>query len=241
MTIEMNAGRQAGLAYLAVVVTGLFSLVYVPSRIHVPNDLAATLANMVRLQDLYRAGIAAFLVKQVAFLLLAALLYRLMAPARRGMAAAMVGLVAVSVPIALVSLVAKIDVLNWLTQAEPARLIGQEQLIAQAGLRLDAYRDGLLVTKLFWGLWLLPLAWLALESRCLPRLLAALLALGGLGYMADVFATLLVPGYPASGCAAILLASAAVGEIGSCLWLLAVGGHPATAGAAVPAVSSVHR
>ena len=50
-----------------------------------------------------------------------------------------------------------------------------------------------------------------------------LLVLGGLGYLVDVFATLLLPSYPASAVADYILLPASLGEIGTCLWLLAVG------------------
>lgn len=227
MTSETSIGRWAGLAYLVVVVSGLFSLLYVPSQINLPNDIETTLDSIRRHEDLYRAGLAAFLIKQVAFLMLAALLFRLLAPRHAGLAATMVGLVAVSVPIALVSLVNKIDVLTLLTHPPHMQATGMDQLLIHAQIRLDAYRNGLLVTNLFWGLWLLPLGYLGFQTRLLPRVLGALLVLGGLGYVAHVFATLLLRSYAATGAAEVLLMPAAIGEIGTCLWLLAMGGRPA--------------
>lgn len=39
MTTENKTSRLAGLLYLVVVVTGIFCLAYVPSRLNVPGDL----------------------------------------------------------------------------------------------------------------------------------------------------------------------------------------------------------
>ena len=82
---------------------------------------------------------------------------------------------------------------------------------------LNAYGNGLLVTTLFWGLWLLPFGYLVLRSGFLPKILGVFLILGGLGYVTSVFWQILVPGtsFPDA-----LLLPAAVGEIGICLWLL---------------------
>lgn len=228
MNSQQRLGRWAGLVYLIVVLTGLFSLLYVPSQINVADDISATLDNIRKHELLYRAGIAAFLVKQLAFLLLVALLFRLLAPRPNGPALAMVALVAVSVPIALVSLVARIDVLTMITNAEHMEMIDPDQLRVLARTRLDAYRNGLLITNLFWGLWLLPLGHLALSTKQLPKLLGVLLLLGGIGYIAHVFSTLILPGYVASGASDWVLMPAALGEIGTCLWLLAVGGRALT-------------
>ncbi len=67
------------------------------------------------------------------------------------------------------------------------------------------------------------LGWLVLRSRRLPRLLGVLLVLGGLGYVLDVLAELLVPGYADWWISAHLTLPASVGEIGTCLWLLLFG------------------
>ena len=62
-----------------------------------------------------------------------------------------------------------------------------------------------------------------LRSRRLPRVLGALLVLGGLGYVLGVFAELLLPGYADGWIAGYVTLPAALGEIGTCLWLLLFG------------------
>jgi len=219
MTNENRIGRLAGALYLVVVLSGLFSLIYVPSRITVPGDPQATVGNIVTSEALFRAGIAAFLIKQVAFLLLPLVLFKLLRPVHQSMAALMVALAAVSVPIALTSLVSRLDALEIL-RSSPGQALAPGQLQSQVMLSLDAYGNGLLVTTLFWGLWLLPLGYLVMRSGFLPKILGVFLVLGGLGYVTDVFGQILVPDTRIPDFA---LLPAAVGEIGICLWFLLVG------------------
>ena len=61
------------------------------------------------------------------------------------------------------------------------------------------------------------------KSRLLPRILAWLLAGGGVGYLVDTGCKLLWPEYRASALADYATLPAALGEIGTCLWMLVFG------------------
>lgn len=76
---------------------------------------------------------------------------------------------------------------------------------------------------MFWGLWLLPFGWLVFKSGVLPKVFGVLLMLGCLGYAANVFGKLLIPGYAGMAVSNYATAPASLGEIGICLWLLVVG------------------
>lgn len=229
MMRENRISRLAGLLYLIVVVTGIFSLAYVPSKITVANNLPATVQNIIESESLFRLGIASFLIEQVAFLLLPIVLFRLLRTVHRSMAVLMVTLAVVSIPIALVSVSHRLDVLSLLTRASLDQAPIPEHVLDAVRRALDSYSNGLLVTSLFWGLWLFPFGYLVLKSGFLPKLLGLLLMLGCLGYMTDVFGALLVPHYSDLPISNYMLLPAAAGEIGTCLWLLLVGvRHPAS-------------
>lgn len=215
MTDGQKIARLAGVLYLVVVVTGLFSLMYVPSQIAVSGDPHATANSIVANAPLFRTGIAAFLIGQVAFLLLPFVLFKLLRHVNQNAAVLMVALAVVSVPVALVSLSNRLDALDILRGPNL-----QSQMQSQAMLSINAYGNGLLVTTLFWGLWLLPFGYLVMRSGFLPKLLGVLLVLGGLGYVIQVFWQILMPdtSFPD-----LVLLPAAIGEIGICLWLLVAG------------------
>lgn len=223
MAMASGTGRLAGLLYLIVVAAGLFSLAYVPGQLVVADDPQATMAKIVASQQLFRQGIAAFLVMQVAFLLLPFALYPLLESAGRRAAILMVVLAVTSVPLGLSALVHRLDLLSVLADPAVSRMLDPGHVRAEVVLSLEAYRNGLHVTKLFWGLWLLPFGWLVFKSRRLPRVLGVLLILGCFGYLLQVFGGLLMPGYADSATASYVPLPAAVGEIGTCLWLLVFG------------------
>ncbi|MDP1587643.1 MAG: DUF4386 domain-containing protein [Prosthecobacter sp.] len=215
----MSNARLAGLFYLIVVVTGLFSLAYVPSRIAVAGDSAATVANILAMEPLFRAGIAASILCYLAFLLLPLPLYRLLEPAGPVAARLMVLFAVVSVPMALLNLGHDMDVLAAL------RLGDSEE----AAAHLAASRNGQIFVQLFWGLWLLPLGLLIVRSAAIPRVLGALLMFGCLGYCIKVFGLILVPDFAAMPGIRYVSIPGSVGEIGTCLWLLVMGARPPSA------------
>lgn len=226
--------RTAGLLYLIVVAAGIFSLAYVPSQTVVPGDAAATVASITASVPLFRLGIVAGFICYIAFLLLPLVLYKLLSPVGKGAAVLMVAFAVVSVPISFVNLLNKLDILSLLSDADYLRVFTAEQLQAQVMLSLDAFRNGILVSKIFWGLWLLPFGYLVFKSCLLPKALGILLMAGCFGYLVDVFGRALFPGYPETAIAGFVTLPATIGEIGTCLWLLIVGARgPESAG--VPA------
>lgn len=224
MQPDKRTARAAGLLYLIVVLTGMFSLVYVPSRIDTHTGPLATAASIAASASLFRWGALSELIMAVTFLLLPLVLYRLLHRVNHHAAVLMVALVAVSVPISIINVMHKLDILTLL-DGSPAlsQVLTPTSLNAAVRLHLVAYGNGMLVSEIFSGLWLLPFGYLVLRSTFLPRVLGALLIVGGVGYLIDFGASLLWPGYDKTALADDILLPASIGEIGTCLWLLVVG------------------
>lgn len=212
-------GRVAGALYLVVVLSGMFCLAWVPGQL---GDSATTAAAHA---GLYRAGIAAFLLMQVAFLLLPLALYPVFADVDRRAAVAMVALAVASVPLGLFALSHRMEALPLLQGVGGAR----EAIESAYTTSQQRAGNGLRLASLFWGLWLLPFGWLVLRSGRLPRVLGVLLLLGGIGYVVQVFGGL-VPFVADAGWLRYVRMPAAFGEIGSCMWLLLFGAGQGRAG-----------
>lgn len=209
---RLPQARLAGLAYLAVVLTGLFALAFIPSALSLGADNRENVLLIADRQPLYRVGLLGLLLNQIAFILLPLTLWRLLARYGEAWAALMVSLALVGIPVALSALGLRLDALALLPD------------MAAAAAALDAGRNRMLIAMAFWGLWLFPLGLLVWRSGVAPRWLAALLMLGCLGYLAQVVTAFLAVETAASWDAAVRL-PAMLGEIGFCLWLLAFGGR----------------
>jgi len=67
MGAPKTTARIAGLLYLIVVICGIFSLVYVPSKIIVWDNAALTFSNIIALENLFRLRIVVEIILYTAF------------------------------------------------------------------------------------------------------------------------------------------------------------------------------
>lgn len=223
MDSNNKTARTAGLLYLIVVITGIFSLVYVPSQITGKGDAPAMVNSIVASESLFRLGIASFMINQSVFLLLPLVLYKLLQQVDRSIAVVMVVFAVVGVPIAMVSIANKLEVLDLLRGAGYLQALPSDQLQGEVMLSLNAYSNGIRATTIFWGLWLLPFGYLVFKSGFLPRILGILLIIGCFGILTDLFGSTFFPGYAGTAISTFFEMSSSFGEIGICLWLLIFG------------------
>jgi Domain of unknown function (DUF4386) len=162
-SIKRNA-RIAGLLYLFVVLNGIFSLGYVPSKLIVRDDAAATFQNILSNEFLFRAGIVSGLVCYTFFLFLPLALYKLLKSVNETAAKMMVILAVVSVPISFINLQNKFAVLSLVSGANHLKVFDTAQLQAQVLFHLDLYSYGILIVQIFWGLWLFPFGYLVVRK-----------------------------------------------------------------------------
>jgi hypothetical protein len=216
---RISAARAAGVLYVAVVALGIFAEVGVRSRLVEDGDPAATAANILGEQWLFRLGFAADLVVFLCDVGLAVLLYllfrafgstlSLLAGAFRLVQTSIIGLNLLHMYAALLILRDS----GYLGRLEA----GESEALAL--LLLDTHAYGYTLGLTFFGVSTLLIGVLALRSQVVPRLLCWLLLAAGVGYLGDSFAFFLVPGYEGS-ISPFLLAPAVVAEVWFALWLL---------------------
>lgn len=218
--VNRNTARLAGFFYLIVVVTGIFSLAYVPSRLIVLGDAPQTFRNISESELLFRAGILSSLVCYLAFLILPFVLYRLLNHINETAAKLMVIFAVVSVPISLLNLQNRYAALTLISSVDLFPALDVSQYHAQMMYLLNNYSNGILIAQVFWGLWLLPFGYLVYRSGFLPRVFGILLMAGCFGYLLNVICRTLIVDFGSTAIAGYVTRPAALGEIGICLWLL---------------------
>jgi hypothetical protein len=195
MTLTNNPGRVAGLLYTVASVPAFFSLMYVPTKIFVPGNAAATANNISAHESLFRLGIVGDLIGQAMFVFLALALYELLKGVNRRHALAMLTLILVAIPIAFLNEVNAIAALVLVRGADFLSVFDKPQRDALAGLFLNLRGGGFDVAGIFWGLWLFPLGLLAYRSGSVPRILGVLLMIGCFAYLTNSFTSLVLPQY----------------------------------------------
>lgn len=223
MVSNKKTARIAGLLYLVVVLTGMFSLAYVPSKLIVWDNPATTVQNIKDAVFLFRLGIVSSLVCYTFFLILPLVLYGLLKPVNKIFAILMVILAVVSVPISFTNILNKFAVLSLLSETQYLQAFTTEQVQAQVMFYLNQYDNGILITQIFWGLWLFPFGYLVYKSGSLPKFLGILLMLGCVGYLVNFTGFALIKGYGEAGISSFVRLPASLGEILTCLWLLIIG------------------
>ena len=191
-TSPLIYARVAGFLYLTMVPLGFFGM-YGHSNLIVPGDAATTVQNIMASESLFRLSIMSALVVQIVNIVLVLVLYKLLKPVSRNYAALMVIFFLVSVPITMLNELNQFAALLLLSGAEYLRAYQTDQLYAQLMLFLDLHEHGVHISGIFWGLWLLPMAYLVFTSGFLPKILGVLLVVGGLGYLIDSLTFFLFP------------------------------------------------
>jgi hypothetical protein len=207
MTSEKRTARIAGLAYLGLAISGLLSFLLIQSQLYVAGDAARTAANLVAHEGLARFGIVADVATVLTQAVTAVLfwqLFRQVHPVGAGSIAAfgMVNAVVILVATACSATALDVALSADATSANDALLLYE---LNRAAIKLGG---------LFFGLWLIPMGWLADRSGYMPRLLGWILIGGGVGYVLSVFVAALVP--DASGAVYALTIPATIGE----LWMV---------------------
>ena len=224
MSFSKNPGRFAGLLYVLFSIPGFFAMMYVPGKLIVHGNAAATASNIAAHEMLFRLGIAGQLTSQVGFIFVVLALYDLLKGVNRRYASLMVILVVGSIPIGFLNELNSIAALVLVRGADFLSIFEKPQREALAMLFLNLHFDGIVVDEIFFGLWLVPLALLVYRSRFLPRFLGVWLALDGLGWVILSLTGVLLPQYYDK--VFTYCQPATFGEVALMLWLVIKGAKP---------------
>lgn len=218
-TPVQTCARVAGILMLVSAVAGYFGELWVPSRLMVPGDAAATAANLLAHDGLFRLGFVAYLLEATCDVTLSLLFYILLRPVHRNIAllSAFFGLVSTAV-FAVMELFYFAPTLV-LRGSDYLKTLTPEQLNTLALLFMRLYVLGGAIFLAFYGIATLLRGYLIARSGYLPRLLGWLFALGGVGFIARNLVIVLAPAYDTP----ILLAPMALGGLALMAWLLVKG------------------
>ncbi len=205
-----KTARITGLLYLMLVPLGIFGIMYVPSVLVAPGDVAATASNILANEPLFRLSIVSALLVQLVNLTVVLLLYKLLKQVHKTAARLMVIFILLAVPMAMLNELNQGAILHLLHSVDPSH-----DLVA---LFLELHEVGIQLAGIFWGLWLFPMGYLVFKSGYIPKIIGILLMIGCFGYLADSFLFLLYPDFGVKFAEFMF-----IGEVALPLWLLIKG------------------
>ena len=194
MNVQRYA-RIAGVLFLISLVAGGFGEAYVPSKLIVGADVAATAANIKNFDFLYRLGFASFLIESLCDITLVVILYVLLKPVNKQLSllAAFFGLVGTALfAFAELFYFAPLLIMRG---ADYLKTFTPDQLNALILLSMKFYGYAGMIFTAYYGMSWIVRAYLIFRSGYLPKFLGVLMAIGGIGFVVRNFALILAPSY----------------------------------------------
>src|SRR6266404_3783575 len=218
MNVQRYA-RIAGVLFLLSMVAGGFGEAYVPSKLIVSGDAAATVANLRNFDFMYRLGFAAFLIESLCDIALALIFYALLKPVSKylSLLAAFFGLIATATfAFAELFYFAPLLIMRGAGYLQP---FSPDQLNSLVLLSLKFYGFAGMIFTAYYGMGWIVRSYLMFRSGYLPKFLAVLMAIGGIGFFVRNFLLILAPAYASD----VLLMLMFPGGLIMMVWLLVKG------------------
>src|SRR5438552_4809778 len=201
MSSARNPGRVAGYWYLLLVLLGPLRLIYIPNKLFVQGNAAATASNIAAHEWLFRFGMLSDLCGAVVLIFLVLAFYRLFKGVDQQLAVLLV--IVGGVMPALINFVNVVSDAGALMVARGGGAGGADflsvfdkpQRDALVMLFLRLHHHQIVAAEILWGLWLFPMGALAYKSRFLPRFIGGWLIINGVAYVVLSFTGLFFPDY----------------------------------------------
>jgi Domain of unknown function (DUF4386) len=215
--------RLAGCLYLLIILGGLFApFAVAPSGMMLGNGALPTAARILAAKQLYIIGGIAQLFVYTCDVGVALIFYELLKPVHRKIALVAAFFRLVFVAVASANMMNHFAPLVLLSSGDYLSTFSPNQLqaLALAFVRLRTY--GFDIALLFFGFHWLFAGYLFFKSSFFPRLLGLALAIGGLGYIANITVTA-IPATLATHLFPYIMLPAGIAELVLTLWLIVVG------------------
>ena len=230
MSWTRNPGRVVGFWYLLLVLGGPLRLIYIPNKLFVHDNAAATAGNIAAHELLFRFGMLSDLLGAVVLIFLVLAFYRLFKGVDQQLAVLLV--IVGGVMPALINFVNVVSDAGALMVARSGGAGGADflsvfdkpQRDALVLLFLRLHHAQIVAAEILWGLWLFPMGALAYKSRFLPRFIGVWLIINGVAYIVLSLTGLFFPDYQNKVFA--YSQPALFGELAIMLWLVFKGASP---------------
>ena len=222
---KMPPDRQArisGVLYLICIGSGFYAETFVRNKLVVYSDAALTARNIVASPSLFRLGFLADLISFITGILVAVIFYDLFKSVSRPVARTAITFAIVSNTVSIAASIFCFAPLHILGDSAYLRAFTPSQLQSLAILSLQLYQYAFAINLGLFSIDCLATGYLIFRSTFMPRLLGALLAVGGVCYLTNSVAYFMPPKSLPNLFPYIYLPSL-IAELSLALWLAVAG------------------
>src|SRR3954451_3850074 len=181
----------AGVAVLVLAALSAVAVLVVVDGLVTTGDPARTATDIMASEGTFRLGVAALYLVVVLDIVAAWALFQFFVPMDSWLARLAAWLRVAFAVVFLVAISQLAAVPGMLSDAGYQDAFGQQQLQAQAMVKLEAFDHTWMAALLLFGAHLALLGYLAYRSGYVPRLIGVLLVISGVGYVFDTFSSVL--------------------------------------------------
>lgn len=174
----VSTARITGVWYLMVAITGMVGFLLLQARIYISDDPSKTLSNLVEHETLARVRLLFEFLIVVSQALAAVWFYKLFKNIRpvAAWALAVWGMMnSVAIMISAMAMGGALGVAN------SGQSVNEKIVLVSVFVQFIKNAWG--VGSLFFGLWLIPMGYIVVSTKCMPVWLGRVLILGGAGYL----------------------------------------------------------
>ncbi len=213
-----NTARIAGFLYLLQIPLGVFGIVYVPKQLLVQDNISLTITNIASNEFLFRLSSVSAILCSLITIGTAIFISKTLKPVNSQYANWIVVFTLIATPIALVNELNNVAILHLVQNFPKSDPVSSKHSLALVNLFLDLHEYGIKIIDIFFGLWLLPMGYLVIKSKYIPKIIGYLLLLTCTGYLVDFTTFFLFPDFKI-----VVSEYVWLGEVLMVLWLLIKG------------------
>ena len=217
-TTMRQAALTAGFGLLIMAIAASFAQMYAMPKLIVSGNMTETIHNIMDGRALFLGALFCYLVAFICDVFVAWGFYVLLAPVNRSFSLLTAWFRLMYTAIALYALINLFMVDKMLGSSQFLEMIGPNHWQVQVVLSLSRFNNTWSFGFFFFSIHLLLLGYLVYRSGTIPRLIGILLAVAGLGYLADTLRPFFFPGLSPK-----IVMVTFIGELVFMVWLLVKG------------------
>lgn len=207
--------RMGGFCWFMCFLTGIYPVI-ISGRLIVAGDPAATAANLLAHEGVYRFGTAGLLMSTAFYVAATLFVYEVLKPVNRSLSLLAAFFSLVGCALGALSCLFDLVPLVLLKNAPYLSVFTADQLQALALMFLKVRFEANNIGLVFFGLHCLGVGYLIVRSTFLPKIIGGLMLMAGLGWI-----SFLTPAV--QGLVPFSMMPGAIGEVSLALWLLIKG------------------